>query len=339
MIVVIPSRRRARGFTLIELLVVIAIIAVLIALLLPAVQAAREAARRTQCVNNLKQLALAAANYESAVGCFPGDSVSGIANYRYNDLSCLARVSQFLEQTAVFNSINFSGMAYDPSNITAMGTGLNSLWCPSDPSVSRAVPNTVTYPLPPGTWKTQFSSYTGFNGPWDGNYFVQDYYYIPAQYNEQQANMYGMIFDNSAVRMADVTDGTSNTILFGELAHGILTGGSANSFDEWLQGMNISGWGLSAADAPNAFKRGASGYSIGIGVGGASSYHPGGVNFAFTDGSVPLSQGVHLFMEDRPPTSITCPSASASARSAPGSPGAPPSPRSTRPSRPGPRAK
>ncbi len=251
-------------------------------------QAAREAARRAQCVNNLKQLALAANNYEATYGVFPADSYSSFTIPLYNDLSAVSRVLPYLEQSSLFNSVNYSQTAFHQSNVTAMGTGLSSLWCPSDPSVSQSVANTQTSPLPAGNWKIQFSSYCGFNGPWDPNIYPWAAYAVGAtNYQAQQANMYGMIYDNSAVRIADVTDGTSNTILFGEMAHGALSGASSQYYNEWLQGMNTSGWGLSAADAPNAFKKvGTNGATIGVGVGAAGSFHAGGCNFAFTDGSV-----------------------------------------------------
>src|ERR1700690_203107 len=111
------------AFTLIELLVVIAIIAVLIALLLPAVQAAREAARRAQCVNNLKQIGLAAANYESANQVFPMGLYQSPGMYwaPYGNHSVFAAMLGQLEQTALFNSINFGSTTqsvaiYDPPN-------------------------------------------------------------------------------------------------------------------------------------------------------------------------------------------------------------------------------
>ena len=137
-----PSRRRS-AFTLIELLVVIAIIAVLIALLLPAVQSAREAARRAQCTNNLKQLGLAAANYESTNGCFPGDSYTctntgSQANppaysYKYPEsFSVFVRMLPFFEQSPMYNAANFSLNAGAPDNLTIGGVAVPSLICPSD---------------------------------------------------------------------------------------------------------------------------------------------------------------------------------------------------------------
>ena len=114
-----PRPRTRRAFTLIELLVVIAIIGVLIALLLPAVQAAREAARRAQCVNNMKQMALAAQNYHDSNGTFPGGSYSGTLSYNNPDhwstyvenFSCFVRMLPYFEQSPMYNATNFSALS------------------------------------------------------------------------------------------------------------------------------------------------------------------------------------------------------------------------------------
>jgi len=130
----LPNLRR--GFTLIELLVVIAIIAVLIALLLPAVQSAREAARRIQCVNNLKQLGLGMHNYESSNCVLPPEMA-----LTFNSAGAVAwtstwgvssRITPYLELGSLYNAINYTNLTRDPSNKTAVSTQLNVFICPSE---------------------------------------------------------------------------------------------------------------------------------------------------------------------------------------------------------------
>ena len=197
--------RRQRGFTLIELLVVIAIIAVLIALLLPAVQAAREAARRSQCTNNLKQMGLALLNYESSVGAFPW----GEGNGGWNDWSAHALLLPYLEQSPLFNSINFAntGAAVSPStgynNLTVLRTNLNAFQCPSDLDRLTNVEGHNNYMGSFGTVPTTYylgaSASTGASP--NGLFSWADYYGV--------------------TRIADITDGTSNTAAFSESVKGI----------------------------------------------------------------------------------------------------------------------
>src|SRR3954453_12678409 len=127
-------RRERRGLTLMELLVVIAIIAVLIALILPAVQAAREAARRMQCVNNLKQIGLGLHNYESVASALPPSNVVYLVGttVTQNGFSVHARVLPLMEQGAMFNAINFSFSHRTAENSTVVGAAVGFFTCPSD---------------------------------------------------------------------------------------------------------------------------------------------------------------------------------------------------------------
>jgi prepilin-type processing-associated H-X9-DG protein len=276
---------------LIELLVVIAIIAVLIGLLLPAVQSAREAARRAQCVNNLKQIALAAHSYLDVTGALPqgipfqvdANNPAGTAfGQVLTNHSVFASMLPQLEQQAAFNLINFSISIGNAQNFTVLGIGISTLWCPSDFKVAETVTLPDGWGLDPGSATIHFTSYAGNAGTWF-LWYQQDF---PPQ---RTAN--GLFYIRSAVTLAQIVDGTSNTLAFSERAHSLLDPDAAMWWHWWASG-GFDDSLFCTLFPMNPFRRigkdlGENGDGRTQGwLGAASSMHPGGANFALMDGSV-----------------------------------------------------
>jgi prepilin-type N-terminal cleavage/methylation domain-containing protein/prepilin-type processing-associated H-X9-DG protein len=316
---------RRRGFTLIELLVVIAIIAVLIAMLLPAVQAAREAARRAQCVNNMKQLGLALHNYNSTNNTFPANLYLhpnySSSTYNWNNSSWIVFLLPSMEQSALYNNINFSIMwgtnaignwsqtYLGEQNSTVRITVINSLLCPSDPSPARDNVNAdeINTDLAAGT------SYVGNVGdnclacgnttPLGSQIFCasQGYNCRVFQLGDSTTNTVGVpgqttgtgIFwrQDNGVPLQQITDGTSNTFAAGEQIMKV------TQWNAWVEAnQSVGSTALPLNYIAPGVAIGGNG-SIVIATGGNDmgswthwysfrSMHPGGGNFLFCDGSV-----------------------------------------------------
>ena len=191
------------GFTLIELLVVIAIIAVLIALLLPAVQSAREAARRAQCTNNLKQIGLGLHNYHTSINSFPLGNTTAFSYGYYSDWgawSAHALLLGYMEGQPLYNSCNFNWVVWFaggwPVNLTVTNTVINTFICPSD-GQSPDTPNSRQ-------WAGDTNNYFASMGT------------TTYQWSSPDGNSNGLFAWNAAYGAQAVTDGTSNTTAFSE---------------------------------------------------------------------------------------------------------------------------
>jgi prepilin-type N-terminal cleavage/methylation domain-containing protein/prepilin-type processing-associated H-X9-DG protein len=314
------SRRRARGFTLIELLVVIAIIAVLIGLLLPAIQKVREAATRTECSNNMKQMGLALHNFETAYSWFPPAAVvplrskssggyyyytsSGVPGITVNTTTNSARSSwvcfilPYIEQGALAQKYNLNLPYYAPANQQVTTTQLKLMYCPggsgtprTDSYIQVGSPPTYPYagvPFACGDYGAVAGDYfndMGYAFLYDvGNYLGNGLY----GWGPPTQNSSGLAV-NKVTPITSITDGTSNTVLIGEC-----TGRSKG----WVLDTPTGGsWGGRWSDPMSCISPNGSTFDGTYPYGGPCtmnctntdnfySFHTGGCNFLFADGSV-----------------------------------------------------
>lgn len=262
----LPARRMA--FTLVELLLVIAIISILVALLLPAVQQAREAARRTQCKNNLAQYCLALHNYQHSFTMLPPGVVNTTGPISNSEsgyhMSWQVQLLPWLDQYPLYQQLDFDFGAYAPENNLVRTTSFPTAWCPSSPPF-------ITPPVFP------ISAYAGCTGGSD----------VPTDTDND-----GLLFLNSSTADPEIRDGASNTLLVGERRRGDIpiqpdpgwmSGTAATLRNTGIPINQIEAfWDLEVAAVPPA----ADAPPPGLTTGGFSSHHTGGSQFALADGSV-----------------------------------------------------
>ncbi len=258
------SRLSRRAFTLVELLVVIAIIGILVSMSLPAVQAAREAARRTSCLNNVAQIGLAVHSYEFHFEALPPGVTNPDGPIRNepqgNHVSWIVRILPYMEENALFRNFDMAAGAYAPANAKVRASEISTLECPSDPGQFLNEKATAAN-----------SSYAGC------------YHDVESPIDKDN---HGLLFLNSKVRYSDIEDGSSKTLLLAE------TVVSPDGLG-WVSGTRATLRNTSAIDQPKPENVGTDEAAGGpkekaaalLVVGGFSSNHPGGINAGLADGS------------------------------------------------------
>jgi prepilin-type N-terminal cleavage/methylation domain-containing protein len=283
-----------RAFTLIELLVVIAIIAILIALLLPAVQQAREAARRTQCKNKLKQIGLAMHNYESTFRVFPpgflfqGAYMANRADRpnRAPGWAWSTMILPFADQAPIYNQINFQGVKmWEAPNRALLASKIDIASCPSSspmPDFFAIGTTTGNAPFGNNTPGMASTNYVAVGGPWQ----------LSQYYDSVAARKMGILMEDSSTGFRDVTDGLTNTMLMGETNYWGTGATTSFLWDPAWYGRYQSANG-GTADSPESIMRCGefriNPPSISTDVikrNSFSSKHVGGAHFTLGDGSV-----------------------------------------------------